>query len=202
MTRQKPKQQQQKLSDAEIIAIIAGALATNATAQSMAATLSPLTYLPHGPLLAALIIATSRPVRYQVATIPSATASAESAKMEAAFRAHYVLNAARRLANGGDPTAEQRFFNQHLEAVTKRRGAASAVDKARARYGNTLGWQAVMDNRTSPECKAANGKNFDAGRIPAIGYPGAVHPFCRCKPVKKYATSQTVYSITPERKSA
>lgn len=200
MTRQKPKQKQP--SDAEIIAIIAGALATNATAQSMAATLSPLTLLPHGPLLAALIIATSRPTKYSVTTIPSATASAESAKMEAAFRAHYVLNATRRIAAGGTLEAEQGFFNQHLEAVKQRRKTASAVDRARMRYGTTLGWHAVMDSRTSPECREANGKNFDAGRMPAIGYPGAVHPSCRCKPGKKYATSQTVYAIKPERKSA
>lgn len=189
------QQPEKKPTKAEIIAMIAGALATGSSAQAMAATLSPLTGLPAGPLLAALTIATSRQVRYRVTTIPSATASAETAKMEAAFRAHYVYNATKRLEAGGDLEREQRYFNQHLAAARKRRDAASDVDKARAKYGDTLGWKAKMDNRTSPECRAANGKNFDAGRMPAIGYPGAVHPFCRCKPVKKFATSQTVYSV-------
>lgn len=193
---------QSQPTKAEIIAMIAGALATDASAQSMAATLAPLTGLPIGPLLAALTIATSRQVRYRVTTIPSATASVESAKMEAAFRAHYVYNATKRLEAGGSLTQERVYFNQHLAAVRQRRKAAALTDKMRARYGTTLGWHAKMDQRTSPECRAANGKNFDAGRMPAIGYPGAVHPYCRCRPGKKFATSATVYSVAAERKSA
>ena len=50
-----------------------------------------------------------------------------------------------------------------------------------------VGWKAVMDSRTSAECAAANGKNFPADRPPVIGWPGAVHPHCRCVPTKPYA---------------
>lgn len=182
-------------SQAEIIAIIAGALALEKAPKPTAETLAPLIGVPVKTLLAVLLIAMSRPIRYGVTVIPSASASAESQAMEASFRALYVWNATQRIEAGGSYADEQRFFNQHMDAVTKRRKSATAVDKARARYGDELGWHAKMDSRTSPECREANGKNFSASRIPGIGFPGAVHPNCRCRPGKKFATSETVYKI-------
>lgn len=58
-----------------------------------------------------------------------------------------------------------------------------------------VGWQARMDSRTSPECAAANGLNFYADRPPAIGYPGAVHPHCRCRPRKPWPNAGLVDSV-------
>jgi len=185
----------QELSQAEIITIIAGALALEKAPRPTAETLAPLIGVPVGVLTAVLIIAMSRPIRYGVTVIPSATASAESQALEPHYRALYVWNAVQRLLGGGDLAAEKRYFNQHMEAVAKRRKSASAVDKARARYGDELGWHARMDSRTSPECREANGKNFSATRIPAIGFPGGVHPNCRCRAGRKFATSETVYKI-------
>lgn len=202
----RPPPKKQGLSDAQIVVLIAGALATGASVQAMAAVLSPEIGIPKDVLRRALTIATSRPIRYSVTVIASATASAESQSLESHYRALYVLNAARRLESAKDPAAaleaEKRFFNQHIAAVGKRRESATTVDKAQHRYGDLLGWHAKMDNRTSAECRAANGKNFNATKMPDIGYPGAVHPFCRCKPGKAFVTSQTVYSIQPERRTA
>lgn len=201
MSRQQRKQQSTTRSDAEILTIIAGALAMDAAARATATTLSPLLGIPTPDLLPLLVIAKSRPINYGIATIPSATASAEASKLEPMFRAQYVLAAARRISGlTGEEREEalrreQQFFNQHLQAVANRRRAASAVDAARARYGDELGWYAKMDSQSSAECREANGKNFSASRIPPIGWPGSVHPNCRCKPGRKHATSATVYSI-------
>ena len=200
MKRQQRKQQTKK-SDAEIITIIAGALAIDASASATAATLSPLIGIPGPDLLPLLVIAKSRSISYGVTTIPSATASAESSALEPTYRAQYVLTAARRLngLQGAEREAalhqEQQYFNQHVQAAANRRRAASAVDQARTRYGDELGWYAKMDSQTSAECKEANGKNFSATRLPAIGWPGSVHPHCRCKPGKRHSTSASVYSI-------
>ena len=83
-------------------------------------------------------------------------------------------------------TAEQRYMTAHLAASQQRVSASSAVDGMAATYGNLLGWNAVIDPRCTPECKAANHKNFYADRPPAIGYPGTTHPNCRCFPSKPF----------------
>lgn len=208
--RQKQQQQQKKqLSDAEKVALIAGAIAIGASAQKTAELLAPQLGIPVKTLVFVLLIAMSKPVNYGVVTLPSATASSESSDLEPFFRAQYVLASAERLEvarkMGNLPQAkkaEQRYFNQHVEAVANRKASAAAVDKARSRYGDELGWYAILDSRTSPECKEANGKNFSASRIPPIGYPGSVHPHCRCRPGRKHATSKTVYGIKPDRRKA
>ncbi len=202
-----PKQKQP--SEGEAITIIAGALAVGASAQTTANTLAPLIGVPVPSLLPILLIATSRPIpHFRVPTLPSATASAENAKMEATYRAHYVYAALQRVHGlvGPDLQAalarEQTYFNQHIEATRNRRKASAAVDQAASRYGDELGWYAKMDSITSAECRAANGKNFSASRMPAIGYPGMVHPNCRCHAGRKHATSQTVYAVKPRKEAA
>lgn len=195
-----PRNKQISRADtARYVTIIAGAIAMNKSTSATAYTLSPLIGVPVGLLKSVLTIALSRQVRSGVAVLPSATASATVAAQESTFRALYVWSASQRVMNAADRSKalelEQQFFNQHIAAVTRRRGAAMAVDKAKTKYGDVLGWYAKMDSRTSPECRAANGKNFLATRIPEIGYPGAVHPNCRCKPGRKHATSLSVYGI-------
>lgn len=204
--RQRNKQQP---SEAEAITIIAGALAIGATAQATANTLSPILGIPVPDLLPILLIAMSKPVvDYGIATLPSATATAESQKLEATYRAHYVYAATQRIkgltgeARQAALRREKTYFNQHLEAMANRRQAASEVDKARGRFGDELGWYAKMDSITSAECREANGKNFSVSRVPPIGYPGAVHPHCRCRAGKAHATSKTVYSVKPRERAA
>lgn len=209
MAEKKAKQKQ--VSEAEAVAIIAGALAIGAGIKATATTLSSTLAVPVPILLPILLIAMSRPVRYGgVVTLASASASAESSRLEATYRAHYIWAASQRVQQAlregvslKDALApEQGYFNQHMDAASNRRRAATAVDKAAAQFGDLLGWYAMLDDRTSPECREAHGKNFSANRLPAIGWPGSVHPNCRCKPGKRHATSATVYSIQPDARKA
>jgi hypothetical protein len=126
-------------------------------------------------------------------------ASAQVSRMNAARRAQYVVAAAKRVLGAardarakGLPTiaavrdalaTERRYYQLHLAAMANRAAAAAETDKAAGKYGDLLGWLAVKDHRTSPECARASGKNYYSSRMPDIGFPGAVHPSCRCKPV-------------------
>ena len=78
--------------------------------------------------------------------------------------------------------AERRYMTQMIAMALRRVSAASTVDGAAAMTGPLLGWNAVLDSRTTAECRAANGKSFYANKPPSIGYPGTVHPRCRCWP--------------------
>lgn len=197
------KQKQQKLSEAEAVALIAGALTVGASEQSTAQRLSgPLGISP--VILAALILlARSRAVKYVNPAQASTSAATESSRLEPTYRAHYIYAASQRVQTAvrrGVPReqaliTERRWFNQHIDAVRNRAEAAKAVDEAAAKFGPDLGWYARLDSRTSAECRQAHGKNFSVSRMPAIGYPGAVHPHCRCKPGRAHRTSQTVYSV-------
>ena len=111
------------------------------------------------------------------------------------WRAIYTLGAAQRLSEASDvshaETVERGYFARHIAAEERRDRAAALVDITARLLGDRseeqpdatvplLGWRAVVDARTTPECLWANGQNYRADRIPAIGLPGAVHPRCRC----------------------
>lgn len=128
-------------------------------------------------------------------TITSGPLEEHERQLAAAYRAWYILNAVERLekaeAEGPEALAraeamEAHYFRLHLRAVQNRIETAAVVDDAVKHWGDLLGWRAVMDSRTTAECRAANGKNFRASVPPAIGYPGAVHPSCRCVPTAPY----------------
>jgi hypothetical protein len=106
-----------------------------------------------------------------------------------AYRAQYAEASLARLwvANqlGTFPHAlalERGYFEKHLYAEWNRLRCAAAQDAVTPHLadGGLLSWHAVMDNRTTLECREANGKNFPADQMPVIGWPGAVHPYCRC----------------------
>jgi hypothetical protein len=137
-------------------------------------------------------------------------------------RAAYLVNAARRLTGSirrgqlrSGLVDERRWLEQHLQATAKRVQAADAVAKEVKRQldprdgsaalgegpvlpSGLLGWYAKMDARTSPECRQAHGRNFDPTRIPLIGFPGAVHPHCRCKPGPPWAAALRAEEVRPE----
>jgi hypothetical protein len=83
---------------------------------------------------------------------------------------------------------ERRYFAQHLNAERARMDSARRVDALAGRLGTTrLGWRAVMDERTTEACRAANGRNFDVAKPPPIGYPGTLHGgTCRCVPAPPF----------------
>lgn len=208
--QQEQKANQGQQSDAALIAAIAGALAIGASAQATATALSPVIGIPVPSLLSVLVIAMSKPTTYGIATLPSASALSESQGLEATYRAQYILAASRRVQEAvrrgvprRDALARERvYFRQHLGAVANRLKAARQVDTAANSYGPVLGWHAVLDGRTSAECREAHGRNFNVSDRPAIGYPGSVHLYCRCKAGKPFATSKTVYSVKPRERAA
>jgi hypothetical protein len=81
---------------------------------------------------------------------------------------------------------ERRYYGMHRDAMWNRSKAAMAVDMAAMQYGLLLGWRAHDDDRVTPDCLAADGKNFRADAMPLIGFPGTVHAKCRCTPVKPF----------------
>jgi hypothetical protein len=140
-------------------------------------------------------------------------ASRQTSRMNTARRAQYVVAAAKRVLGAArdarakgesvkdafrDALAtERRYYLMHLAAMKNRANAAAETDKAAAKYGNLLGWKAKMDDRTSAECRIANGQNYYASSIPDIGIPGAVHPSCRCKPVRPWPGGKLLPGSAP-----
>lgn len=88
---------------------------------------------------------------------------------------------------------ERRYLAQHLAAVHGARASAKTVDEAVARHGMTLGWHAIRDSRTTPDCVALHGKNFHAGSPPDGLYPGMRHGnTCRCSAVAPFPGAAVV----------
>lgn len=130
-------------------------------------------------------------------------------------RASYLVTAARRMTTAARMgprelaralVVERRWLQQHLQASAHRQVVASAV-AATARqltrdakntgeaWNGLLGWYAVNDAVTSPECRKAGGRNFDPAMVPPIGYPGAVHGSCRCRPGPPHNTDRRVEDL-------
>lgn len=165
--------------------------------QALAMTLKysrPLHISP-AAMLSAIQLVMSMP---QEVTGASGPASLSVIRENHLRRAQFAVSAARRLtsailsarARGGTARsaiadalpAERRYFGQHIEAAWTRARAAAQVDSAYQAYGPLLGWYSLRDSRTSAECRAAHGGNFRVDNPPAIGWPGSVHPHCRCYP--------------------
>lgn len=132
-------------------------------------------------------------------------------------RAVYLINAVRRLApafrargEGADDrrhralAAETRWLEAHEDAERKRNESGRRVAEAVSgrqpdAHGEVLlGWYAVLDRRTSLDCRQANGRNFDALVPPPIGYPGTVHLYCRCLPGPPHNTRRRVEDVEPD----
>ena len=216
MAEVRPRSQQQPpgndpvARDVALVTGIAALIAVGAAPRPTALKIAALIGVPAAAVAHVLMLAMSQPYGSNVAAVGSPSATGQNTGAEGRYRSAYVLLASRRvqqaLANGQTVEeameAEQRWFARHIEAQANRRRAALAVDKAASKFGPKLGWYAKMDSRTSAECKAANGTNFTVDQVPAIGWPGAVHPFCRCRAGKPHSTSKTVYSIQTERKTS
>lgn len=133
-------------------------------------------------------------------------------------RASYLAQAARRVSTAAQrgPSEvlsaldkERRYLTQHLAADAGRTMAARAVAaqaRSQARqakndsstWNGLLGWYTTLDTRTSPECRRANGRNFDPTHVPAIGFPGTVHPECRCRMGPPHPAGKRVEKLRPD----
>lgn len=103
------------------------------------------------------------------------------------FRAAYLVNAVQRLsesdkAHTQNVLGELNNYRKHVRADNQRVYGAQRLQAAVNSYGPLLGWYSVVDERTTPECLAMNGKNFNPEDPPAAGLPGVTHVNCRCRP--------------------
>lgn len=171
-----------------------------------ARAISRVTAVPFRAVAAALQAVGWQPTRTPgslTVEIAAGTAERLTAERNAWFRAAYVIKSARRIeakvAAGASMEdailAEKRYYVAHQGADLKRTLNAQRVDNATATYGPLLGWHATIDGRTDPECRKANGGNFEAGRPPVIGYPGSVHPSCRCVPGPPFPRGKRLASL-------
>jgi len=195
---QAPPPPRQQPSDDHLAALIVAALAAYWTVQALTRALrAPFKAAGIGgaALSAVAALMLSWPHEALEGTGP---AQRWAVKAGLQRRASFFLHAARRVqaaivaARSKDEpvmaairdalTAEKRYLGLHVEASRQRVAAAAAVDGMAATHGDLLSWNAVLDPRCTPECRAADGKSFHAGRPPAIGYPGTTHPKCRCYP--------------------
>lgn len=210
---QAPPQQQdqdQRLA-LQIAAVLAAATTVAAAMAAIAALLRPFG-IAYQSMAAALQIVMGMPAdRYGV----QGPATLSMQRLNQLRRAQFAVQAARRLmadevlasAHGQDPdaalragyTRENRYYGLHLQAIWNREKAAAQVDDAARSHGLLLGWYTVLDSHTSPECRAANRHNFRADAMPLIGYPGAVHPHCRCYPGAPYRFASMLPSAAGAR---
>ena len=210
-TAQQPPPQPAPSSDDDLAAAAAAALGAAVTAVAVIALLKK-TYVKAGVDLLALQSA----VQVVMSMPPEVTGIAGPATAQVAYlnqirRGQMVLSIGRRItadvckarSEGGsigkalldDVSRETRYFGQHHDAMWSRAKAAMAVDMAALEYGLLLGWYTHLDDRTTPECAAANGKNFRADVMPLIGYPGTVHgSSCRCRPGAPFTGAPTLPS--------
>lgn len=196
--QQPPPQSNDGLDDAALAVAVAALLLTAIDVAALIAALRlrfALSAMAWRALAAVLTFVMAHP---PVVTGIVGAASEQVARMNAARRAQYVLAAAKRVTVAareaqakGQPVAaaieaqiarEQRYYSQHQAAMWNRAAAAGKTDMAALEHGNLLGWNAVKDGHTSAECRRADGKNYMASRMPKIGFPGSVHPSCRCFP--------------------
>jgi SPP1 gp7 family putative phage head morphogenesis protein len=138
-------------------------------------------------------------VRITVNRTTRAQATRRQVQAESLQRARYLTAAAERL--GKATTAqelaaaakrERGYLDQHLEAQRRRNVAAAQVDAAAAKHGPVLGWSAVRDDRTTPDCRALHGTNFRADHPPTPGWPGTLHGSgCRCRASAPFLNAKT-----------
>jgi len=189
-------------SDTDLAAAAAVALGAAVTVPAVVALLARL-YIQAGisrlALHAAVEVAMSMPPEVTGIAGP---ATAQVDRLNRIRRGQMFLSIARRLTSDvkqalsqnrsiarallDGVARERRYYGLHRDAMWSRSRAAMAVDMAAMQYGLLLGWHAHDDDRTTPDCRAADGKNFRVDAMPRIGFPGTVHARCRCTPVSPY----------------
>lgn len=186
------------LDDPALPLAVATALVTAVSAAAATETLKATFTLSAGTLAALTAVLADVMSAPPALTGIIGAASEQTSRLNAARRAQYVLAATRRVLGAvrdaraqGNPVmaaaraqlaTERRYYAQHTAAMWNRARAAGMTDLAAATHGALLGWNTTRTATTSAECRAADGKNFYATAMPDIGWPGAVHPNCKCFP--------------------
>lgn len=204
------QQQQPPEDDGELVEAILSILALNAAVDATAASLAAVLGVPVSlalEFLQALGKAALKAFRGATVKPKVPTAEAIARRANLRYRAAFVIRALKRIMAAPDKKLalkrELDFWKGHLKANQRRVNVARRVDFVRARHGDLLGWYATMDKRTSAECRAADGRNFQALAPPVIGYPGGVHLHCRCVPGPPHPGAKMVDdSLTVRRSDA
>jgi hypothetical protein len=101
-------------------------------------------------------------------------------------RGWFAVNALKRLAKAEDKRTqwdkEKRYFEAHRQMGDRRARQAEIRDHMASLYGRKLGWYSVLGATTDAHCAHNHGKNFYYDRRPRGGFPGEVHPHCKCTP--------------------
>ncbi|UTN93011.1 capsid maturation protease [Streptomyces phage Marky] len=204
------EQQQAPQDDGELTEAILAILAINASMDATAAALAAVLAVPVGLCLAFLKQLGKAALKaFRRATVKPKQKSAEwiADMANLRYRAAFIINALRRILAAPDKKIAMKreldYWKAHIRAGQRRKLMGRRVDFVAKRHGELLGWYAKMDDRTSAECRAADGRNFLAFTPPVIGYPGGVHPHCRCVPGPPHPGAKMVDdSLTVRRSDA
>lgn len=204
-TEEQPPEDDGELTEA-ILAILAISASVEATAAALAVVLAVPVSLCLA-FLTALGKAALKAFRRATVKPKAVTAEGIADRANLRYRAAFIKNALRRIAKAPDwkiaLKRELGFWKAHIRAGQRRKLMGKRVDFVAKRHGELLGWYAKMDDRTSAECRAADGRNFLAFTPPVIGYPGGVHPHCRCVPGPPHPGAKMVDdSLTVRRSDA
>lgn len=214
MTQQDDKQEQ--TPTAEQVAGVLLLLQSGASITAIAQSVATFVKLPVAALLPVLLMMRQYTKTLVSKSTPKAgpgvqkplTPTQITSDANNLYRAAFLVNSSRRVAAADDPKAqlerERAYWQAHVAASNRRMMMAKAAEEAQKKYGWLLvGWHATIDARTSDECRAAHGRNFDPTDPPYIGYPGAVHLFCRCVsgppfPGAKLVDQSSIVRLSPE----
>lgn len=185
-----PSQDEQSPEDeGEVTEAILALLAVGASVEATAAALAAVLAVPVSMCLAFLLALGKAALKaFRGATVKPKQKSAEwiADMANLRYRAAFIKNALRRIKAAPDWKValkrELGYWKAHIKAGQRRKLMGKRVDFVAKKHGELLGWYAKLDDRTSGECRAADGRNFKAFTPPVIGYPGSVHPHCRCVP--------------------
>lgn len=115
------------------------------------------------------------------------TMARRMAANEPTMRARYLLAASRRLTQAlidGEFTAglarERRYLQLHRKAGQRRAKVAREYDRI-AKGHEYLKWVTKGDQHVDAHCRAKAGTVWHVDN-PPMPPPGAVHPWCRCRP--------------------
>lgn len=168
------------VSAAVLAAVAAGGLAAAVLALRKAGAL---------PKVAAAVLSAFRGSRPATGQLRAKNGQGWAARENVKRRAHYLIAAAQRVSmavQSGTPlkdamAKERRHYDAHAAACARRTSVGQHLDQQAP--GTLRRWVTVMDERTTPECRAMHGQTFDLRQPPTIGLPSAVHPLCRCTAV-------------------
>lgn len=189
----------------QVAVAVAAVLATAASAEAARRLIRPLfrpLRLTPDATTAALRLLAKLPAQRR--TILDGAATKDTRTKAPLYTARFLIAAARRIhtaiaaRDDGVSAAEaartalareRRYLAAHLAAQHNRLARAALIDRASLVWGTRLGWYAVADRATDLECRRAGGRDFLATQPPTIGWPGTVHPHCRCKPGPPFGTT-------------